>query len=101
MADNHHAPSAPSEHAPGSRVGPVELWHGAGPLVCPDRRQESAGHGEAALRADVARALAPHRTTLCERLVGLAVSVVARGGASPVPWGLLPAGAQRAWRREW
>src|SRR5439155_242616 len=31
----------------------------------------------------------------------LAVSVVYRGCAIPVAWVILPAGAKRAWRREW
>jgi hypothetical protein len=46
-------------------------------------------------------ALASDATTLGQRVVVLAVSVVYRGGAIPVAWVLLPAGAKRAWRREW
>lgn len=46
-------------------------------------------------------ALAIDATTLGQRLVVLAVSVVYRGWAIPVAWVILPAGAQPAWRREW
>src|SRR6266581_2866917 len=58
MADDYHAASAPSEQAPGHRVGPVEFWDGAGALVCPERRQEPAGRGHAALGADGAPTVA-------------------------------------------
>ena len=34
MAGDYHAPSIASEQAPGHRVGPVELRHGAGPPMC-------------------------------------------------------------------
>src|SRR5215470_5394408 len=40
-------------------------------------------------------------TTLGQRFVVLAVSVVYRGCAIPVAWVVLPAGAKHAWRREW
>jgi hypothetical protein len=40
-------------------------------------------------------------TTLGQRFVVLAVSVVYRGCAIPVAWVILPAGAKHAWRREW
>jgi len=46
-------------------------------------------------------ALAIDATTLGQRFVVLAVSVVYRGCAIPVAWVILPAGAKRAWRREW
>src|SRR2546426_4902311 len=46
-------------------------------------------------------ALAIDATSLGQRLVVLAVSVVYRGCAIPVAWVILPAGAQHAWRREW
>ena len=46
-------------------------------------------------------ALAIDATTLGQRFVVLAVSVVYRGGAIPVAWVILPAGAKRAWRRAW
>jgi hypothetical protein len=46
-------------------------------------------------------ALALDATTLGERFVVLAVSVVYRGCAIPVAWVILPAGANHAWRREW
>jgi hypothetical protein len=46
-------------------------------------------------------ALAIDATTLGQRFVGLAIRVVSRGGAIPVAWVLLPAGATHAWRREW
>ena len=45
-------------------------------------------------------ALALDATTLGQRFVVLAISVVDRGGALPVAWVILPAGTQRAWRRE-
>ena len=47
------------------------------------------------------RALAIDATTLGQRLVVLAVSVVYRGCAIPVAWVILPAGAKHAWRRAW
>src|SRR3989475_31265 len=46
-------------------------------------------------------ALALDATTLGQRFVVLAISVVYRGCAIPVAWVILPAGAKRAWRREW
>jgi len=46
-------------------------------------------------------ALAIDATTLGQRFVVLAVSVVYRGCAIPVAWVMLPAGATHAWRREW
>ena len=46
-------------------------------------------------------ALALEATTWGQRCVVLAVRVVSRGGARPVAWGLLPAGAKQAWRRAW
>src|SRR3989442_11147032 len=46
-------------------------------------------------------ALALDATTLGQRFVVLAVSVVYRGCAIPVAWVILPAGAKHAWRREW
>ena len=46
-------------------------------------------------------ALAIDATTLGQRFVVLAVSVVYRGCAIPVAWVILPAGTKRAWRREW
>ena len=46
-------------------------------------------------------ALAIDATTLGQRFVVLAVSGVYRGCAIPVAWVILPAGAKRAWRREW
>ena len=46
-------------------------------------------------------ALALDATTLGERFVVLAISVVYRGCALPVAWTILPAGDKRAWRPEW
>ena len=46
-------------------------------------------------------ALAIEATTVGQRLVVLAVSVVYRGCALPVAWVILPAGAKHAWRRAW
>jgi hypothetical protein len=46
-------------------------------------------------------ALALDATTLGQRVVVLAISVVSRGCAIPVAWVILPAGAKHAWRREW
>jgi hypothetical protein len=46
-------------------------------------------------------AMALEATTLGTRFVVLAISVFYRGGASPVAWGLLPAGATQAWRSAW
>src|SRR5918996_4438763 len=46
-------------------------------------------------------ALALDATTLGQRFVVLAVSVVYRGCAIPVAWVILPAGTKHAWRREW
>jgi hypothetical protein len=47
------------------------------------------------------RALAIEATALGARFVVLAVSVVDRGCALPVAWGVLPANTKHAWRREW
>src|SRR2546423_6484129 len=58
MADDYHAASVPFEQAPGDRVGPMELRDGAGPFVRPDRGQQSAGGGHAALGADRAPTVA-------------------------------------------
>src|SRR5712692_7804883 len=46
-------------------------------------------------------ALALDATTLGQRFVGLALSVLYRGWAIPVAWTVLPAGEKRGWRREW
>ena len=46
-------------------------------------------------------ALALDATTLGERFVVLAISVVYRGCAIPVAWAVVPAGQKRAWRPEW
>lgn len=46
-------------------------------------------------------ALAVDATSLGERFVVLAVSVVYRGMGIPVAWTILPAHQQGAWRREW
>ena len=46
-------------------------------------------------------ALAIDATTLGQRFVVLAISVVYRGCAIPVAWVILPAGAKHAWRPEW
>ena len=46
-------------------------------------------------------AVALDATTLGDRFVVLAVSVVYRGCAIPVAWTVLRAGAPHAWRREW
>jgi hypothetical protein len=46
-------------------------------------------------------ALALDATTLGERFVVLAVSVVYRGCAIPVGWVILPAGEPHAWKPEW
>lgn len=46
-------------------------------------------------------ALAIDATTLGERIVVLAVSVVYRGCAIPVGWVILPAGEPHAWKHEW
>jgi hypothetical protein len=46
-------------------------------------------------------ALALDATSLGERFVVLALSVVYRGGAIPVAWVILPAGQKHAWRGEW
>src|SRR6266705_5946945 len=46
-------------------------------------------------------ALALDATTLGQRLVVLAISVVYRGCAIPVGWIILPAGAKHAWKHEW
>ena len=47
----------------------------------------------------LARAL--DATPLGTRFVVRAISVVYRGGAIPVAWVILPAGAKHAWRRAW
>jgi hypothetical protein len=46
-------------------------------------------------------ALALDATTLGDRCVVLAISVVYRGCAIPVAWVVLEAGKKQAWRREW
>jgi hypothetical protein len=46
-------------------------------------------------------ALALDATTLGERFVVLAISVVYRGCAIPVAWAVVPAGEKGAWRPEW
>lgn len=46
-------------------------------------------------------ALAVDATTLGQRFVVLAVSVLYRGCAIPVAWTVLPAGQKHAWRGEW
>ena len=46
-------------------------------------------------------ALTLDATSLGDRFVVLAVSVVYRGCAIPVCWTILPAGRRQAWRREW
>ncbi len=46
-------------------------------------------------------ALTIDASSLGDRFVVLAVSVVYRGCAIPVAWTILPAGQKRAWRREW
>ncbi len=46
-------------------------------------------------------ALTIDASSLGDRFVVLAVSVVYRGCAMPVAWTILPAGQKRAWRREW
>jgi hypothetical protein len=46
-------------------------------------------------------ALAMDATSLGDRFVVLAISVVYRGCAVPVAWSILPAGQKRAWRPEW
>jgi hypothetical protein len=46
-------------------------------------------------------AIALDATTLGERFVVLAISVVYRGCAIPVAWVVLEAGKKKAWRREW
>ena len=47
------------------------------------------------------RALALDATTLGQRFVVLAISVVSRGCAIPVAWVILPTGAKHAGRRAW
>jgi hypothetical protein len=46
-------------------------------------------------------ALALDATSLGDRFVVLAISVVYRGCAIPVAWAVVPAGEKRAWRPEW
>ncbi len=46
-------------------------------------------------------ALTVDASSLGDRFVVLAVSLVYRGCAIPVAWTILPAGQKRAWRREW
>lgn len=46
-------------------------------------------------------AVALDATTLGQRFVVLAASVVYRGGAIPVAWAVVPAAEKRAWRPEW
>src|SRR3989442_8594703 len=52
MADDDYAASVPSEQAASDRLGPLELRHGAGPLVRPDGGESYAGQGDEAQRAD-------------------------------------------------
>src|SRR2546428_13694476 len=52
MADDDYAASVPSEQAASDRLGPLELRHGAGPLVRPDGGGTYAGQGDEARRAD-------------------------------------------------
>jgi hypothetical protein len=99
MADNHQAASGPVAQAPSHRLGPVELRHGAGPLVCPERRESLVGQGHAAQGADRAAAAArmvgrcaaqarpeaPRRADrdLFSRLAGLGGELVARHAPGP------------------
>jgi hypothetical protein len=46
-------------------------------------------------------ALALDATSLSDRFVTLAVSVLYRGCAVPVAWKILPAGVKHSWRAEW
>src|SRR5438046_2879472 len=46
MADDDYAASVPSEQAASDRLGPLELRHGAGPLVRPDGGESYAGQGD-------------------------------------------------------
>jgi hypothetical protein len=46
-------------------------------------------------------AMALDATTLGDRFVVLAISVLYRGCAIPVAWVVLEAGKKKAWRREW
>jgi len=46
-------------------------------------------------------ALTVDASSLGDRFVVLAVSLVYRGCAIPVAWTILPAAQKRAWRREW
>lgn len=46
-------------------------------------------------------AVALDATTLGQRFVVLAISVVYRGCAIPVAWAIVPAGQKRAWRPDW
>src|SRR2546421_170853 len=52
MADDDYTASVPSEQAASDRLGPLELRHGAGPLVRPDGGEAYAGQGEEAQTAD-------------------------------------------------
>src|SRR4029453_608039 len=54
-----------------------------------------------ALGTSTPLALARDATSLGARVVVLTVSVVSRGGASPVAWTLLPANQPGAWRHHW
>ena len=68
--------------------------------VCVDRyRRNPKEKGNDALRAQLPLAL--DATSLGDRFVVLAVSVVYRGTGLPVAWTVLPAGQQGAWRKEW
>src|SRR5437016_12760802 len=58
MADDDYAASVPSEQAASDRLGPLELRHGAGPLVRPDGGESYAGQGDETQRADVPPATA-------------------------------------------
>src|SRR5437867_11823970 len=51
MADDDYAASVPSEQAASDRLGPLELRHGAGPLVRPDGGESYAGQGDEGQRA--------------------------------------------------
>ena len=46
-------------------------------------------------------ALALDATTLGDRLVILAISIVYKGCAVPIAWKILPAGTKHAWKPEW
>src|SRR5215210_9323268 len=52
MADDDYAASVPFEQAASDRLGSLELRHGVGPLVRPDRGESRTGEGDEAQRAD-------------------------------------------------